>query len=259
MKNGFKILIVSCLTVFLVAGVAAAGPFGVDITIPDLMGSGTGWAGSQEDQEVEPGDVGNQVWDLEGFFLDGTKLTMVGGFNFVNGVSGYTYDSGDIFIDVTGDAQYGPTNTGGGSGNTVVNNTFGYEYVLDMNFTDLTYGIYSLNNSSLVTVYFGVNDESNPWRYNAGGSYLGSGSIVYQSGLSDSTVGFLGGKHYAASVDLAFLGSDVDFISHFTMECGNDNLMGSGTTPVPEPATMMLLGTGLIGLAGMRRKRFIKK
>ena len=99
-----KLLVVSFSILFLFSGGAMAD----NITIYDGNSSSeTGWYGTQEDQEVEPGMQTGQYWDLEGFFLDGSMLSMVGGFNFKTGRDGYT--SGDIFIDIDGDAGGGYT------------------------------------------------------------------------------------------------------------------------------------------------------
>jgi hypothetical protein len=193
-----------------------------------------------------------QHWDLEGFFLKGTTLTAVGGFNFLEGQG--DFGAGDILIDNPGDAEFGPENDKSGHGYTDVKNTFGYDYVFDLNLQDGTYNVYSLSDASVTTVWYWQNAESNPFRYAGGGNLIGSGA--YTTGLTDDEVDRLGGSHNALSVDLGFLSPGTEFTAHLALGCGNDNLMGAGSTPpVPEPSTVLLLGAGLIGLVGLGRKK----
>ena len=267
MRKLIRLSLIVALVVLLFSGYANANIFGENITIydkqsaapqgtPSVVGR-TGIGVGQEDQEVEPGAAVGQEWDLEGFFLKGNELTMVGGYNFLRTDD---YAAGDVFIDTNGDAVYGGAWPNGSGGNDPIKNIFGYEYVLDMDFGSKTYSVFSINADSILkTVTYDNMDEANPWRYKYGGTLVGdleNLSMNYQTGLSNGDVDLYGGSHNAVGVDLSFLGSGSPFTAHFTMRCGNDNLMGSGTTtaPVPEPATMILFGSGLIGLAGIGRR-----
>jgi hypothetical protein len=245
----FKFALVLAVSLML----CVANSYAANITIWDKMGSGESKTSFKEDGEVEPNCVWDQRWDLERFNLNGYELTMIGGYNFQGGYGGYS--PGDIFIDTSTplNAQYGGTT--GGYNNTTVTNQFGYDYVLKLNFTALTYDVISLNaNSKVKTAFYLQNQGSNPWIYVSGGVLESTGNrFQYDTGLS-TYEDLVGASHNAVTVDLSFLGANKDFIVHYTYQCGNDDLMGQGRTPVPEPTTLLLLGLGLLGLGVSSRK-----
>ena len=97
MNRTLRILYLLMVGFLIWSGNAFGESFGSNITIWDQRGV------FYEDNEVEPGMIDNQSWDLEGFFWDGKRLTMVGGFDFKDG---NTYASGDIFLDIDGDVSF---------------------------------------------------------------------------------------------------------------------------------------------------------
>lgn len=229
--------------------------FASNITVYDENGySGSGRGG--EDQETEPGMVNSQEWDLEGFLFEDNLLSIVGGFEIYRGVPDYPqYGSGGIFIATDGKPTFGDYH--GNDGFEETENTYGFNYVFDLDFSESTYTVWKIGGSTILeTAYYADNEGSSPWRYVSGGIETGVSGVFSEVELTDNETGFLGGTHYLITgFDLSFLGEGTEFYSHFTMGCGNDNLMGRGTTaPVPEPATMVLLGSGLVGLALYRRR-----
>ncbi len=249
MKNLFLIF---AATLFLGIGTAYA----TNITIPDKNSAAeTGWYGMQEDDEVEPGMAQNQAWDLEGFFLNGKMLSLVGGYDFQNGAG--RWNSGDIFIDINGDAVYGDIHEGT-KGNHSVQETYGYDYAIDLYWTGdiFSYNVFELDSDTwLQRAFYHQNQGSSPWRYESGGNQILNEVIGQYTANASGYDTFSGDWHNELIVDLSFLPKGSEFIAHFTMGCGNDNIMGQGTTPNPEPATMVLLGFGLIGIAGLYRKK----
>lgn len=223
------------------------GIIGDNVTIYDGKSDNGRWYHNQEDHEIEPGAQPGQRWDMEAFFWksDSRTLTMIGGYDLMSGVhfSGYdrdveaNIDPGHIFLDVGNDGSW--------------------DYAIAFHSTSKSTSTatwYKLDNSSVLS-NTAIFSESETWRFVSGETASGTLTSVYTDFFRDDLAGVAtGASHNAIALDLSDLTLGTSFTAYFTMECGNDVLMGK-ISNVPIPGAVWLLGSGLAGLFCVRRRR----
>lgn len=258
------------LVLFLFCGASyglSTGDLGSEITIWDGLqdsqwggvSPAQGIAGEDNETEGNPNTLTYQGWDLEGMFWNSSteKLFIIGGFNYLaGGPNRSDINMGDIFIgtnyvlDLSRSNETGHLTESGTYNivrdykNTIIptdvkdSGPYAYSYTAGDNTIEniaFTYSAYQINSEDWANM-----DIFLPWQTGA-----------YGKNPSDI--------HYALEINLTGNAELVNSGSliHATLKCGNDLVTGKAA-PVPEPATMLLLGAGLVGLAGFGRKRLLK-
>jgi len=248
MKKFLSILIIAVLSVFLFGGNAVAFP--TTGTINGIFGSEWDGYSTDGDGVLGPG-VGGQAYDVEniGLFIDGTLVHfgLKTGFDLTDGLYG-GYIAGDLALNVDGDAfyEYGiKVSDGSGWGVNTGNSAVTYELWEVTSWNSVVIGSHQTASDPL-----NINTGSLLASWTQNNAYGVSGSDIDNDPANPLEKSYVIEGAFARSL-LDNLGSEATL--HWTMGCGNDHLEVTNS-PVPEPATMMLLGTGLIGLAGARRR-----
>ncbi len=237
------------LTLLLGTGLLATGAWAytfADTTlVQEWNGNGPYGSGPWTDVVGPKG-----IFDTQGANWSGNTLTIFSNWGVArNGYDAAYFPGGiqtaDLFIDVGLKGTYNyaiQLNTLAGTGKVYANPSYSTSQDFFKNYPNLVYG----------GLFNGSDPQPVPTQI-TGGTVSGTTSVVW------TALAAPGGPDYSVAVDLSGLnlnGQDWGFVWG-TGICGNDTLAGQDPVPgnqVPISPTVLLLGSGLLGLAGIRWK-----
>lgn len=259
-RSVYRVLVGIAAVCMVTGTVSVAGADG----LPAIYDT-TEWTTFAVDENGTNPGAGGQAFDAEylAYKLDGNMLSLglQTGFDLSDGHQVYSdgkdYYAGDLALSFDGAVTLGDATS--------------YEYAVDFGFLtkdydgDLVGGSSGTAGIDTAGVY-GVSGWNNDIYYTASNPFaMESGTFVSGFATHGLTVGNSGESYFRfVSFDVSSLGlsltDGLTLDAHWTMSCGNDTVNGQAdVAPVPEPATMLLFGTGFAGLAGiLRRKKQMK-